>query len=125
MINQPYTQLTEMTDVVERASTLASDANTLYDNLVAGTLEEYYDQVIVAIATDLMAVPVDRTFNGLPEIEDPAEVVAAIDSISSILSRTFAKSQQSITKDLSVLVEQLPIDDLREARFRRNAGLLN
>lgn len=112
-------------DVIAKTEKVAEDTASYLTHLTNGTIDQYYSQVLLQLAVDLMAIPVDREIKKLPPIENATEVALAVEQISQIVSRTFGRSISAVQHDINDCVSRLPMHDVRAARKAKFEGRLN
>lgn len=106
----------------------ALDFNTLYNHVEHGTIDQYYSSVLAEVASDLLALPVERAYLGLEQLDptdDCDQVTNAVIEISSVLSNWFLKDQAVVGKDLTNTILNTSAEDIREARFLKLHQMLN
>lgn len=104
------------------------DFNTYYNHVVNGTINQYYSSLLSQIASDLLAMSVEREYLGFDPLdpkEDVDEMLIALTEIASVLSTWFLKDHKVVEQDLTTAVQNTSADDIREARFLKLHKMLN
>jgi hypothetical protein len=114
-----------MRDVIQRAQDIAADVSELCKHVQAGLLDEYYQWVMNELVMDLTIIPVIRAMHEVETYDDSDTVTSGFHAIANILSAMFQKDSRKVREDLIELMNEFPVDDVREAYVLRQQNLLH
>lgn len=117
----PSRSINNLSELIYQTQRIAYNDSTLYQHIQSGTIDQYYQQILNQLASDLMLMPVRSSDQASI---DPTEVVEAVTELVSIVSTMFDKLTSDVSNDLHHSIELLPTDDLRHSYFlQRTNGL--
>ena len=118
-------QITQMTDIVEKVRHIALNADEFHNHIVNDTVNDYYNQVILQIITDMVVLPIERVLTNNEPIEDVTEVHDGMMQIIYTLSDLFQKNPKQVTKDMNSALQKYPLEDIRMSTFLKHKRRLN
>lgn len=128
-IEQPiYAQpavLLEFSDVVDKVNHHYGHSKTMYDHIVNGTIDQYYEVVLDDVIYDLSIMPMARMLHDHDTEDDQASVTAGFRQITDMLGTVFNKDSTTIFKEMVKRMNEYPVDDVREAYQLRHKNALH
>lgn len=115
-------------DIICYVKQRALDVDTFYNHVFEGTLDKYYSAILTELASDLLALPVERAYLDLEPLDaeaDVEEVTDAVMELSLVVSSWFLKDAAIVSTDLARVIQKVPAEDIREARFLLRKNLLH
>lgn len=114
--------------IIDHVKQKALDIDAFYNHVFDDTIKHYYESVLAEVASDLLALPVEREYIGLEPLttdEDVDDLATAVIEISLIVSAWFLKDPKTVEVDITNALTKAPAEDIRESRFLRRQQLLH
>lgn len=124
-MGQQVTRTLDMSDIIQRVEHISLDAKSYKQHLDNNTLDEYYNEIIRQVITDMSTIPMYREFEGLEPIATSEEVNDGLHEVVTILAPMFSKPNESVITDLVTCMGTFPVHDLRAALYLKNKNKLN
>lgn len=98
---------------------------TLFERTSTADLVSCYQNILADTVLKLTIIPTERTFLGRESTDDEDSVSEAFESIIDQLAVAFNKSTLQVDKDIKRIMNDFPIDDVRESHMLARKGLLH
>lgn len=112
--------------VLEKFEALLSQERSEIVGLDRQEIEQRYMKTATQMLTEMAQFPVRRAVSGNALTEEEVEQVPEIfDTIAQKLSNVFSRSKERVHSELKGLLEELPVEDLREVAFLKAKNRLH
>lgn len=117
--------LLELDDVFSKVHSVCLDGAVYKQHQTQGTLDTYYNEILVSAVADMAVLSVTRNSKGLEPIEDPAEVSRTFGKLAHLLCLTFGKPYRQVEADLIGSIQAFPTHDYRMSKILQNHNKLH
>lgn len=99
--------------------------SSIFEHTPLNELVLSYQTILADTVLKLTIIPTERSFLGHHSDDDEHSVTEAFASIIDQLAVAFNKSIIQVDKDIKKIMNDFPIDDVREAHLLNRRGLLH
>lgn len=112
-------------DVISKVQRQMTDGAAYYRHAKSGTLDQYYDEVLMEVITDVTLIPYERSQRGLDPVQDPTDMINGFSQIIESIAVVFNKTKPDVEGDLIKTMTEYPVEEVKSAQILRHNNMLH